>query len=198
MFATFLGHNHYFRFCAREDIEQDIWNNVLSVEDFAIGGRHPQRARDIFLITKRWMASREVLRVIALVPEASASQIRAGLNLPTGVAERRPISPKIVANLDRYLHRCRAQGDVTAAAARYLGGWCRGTLPLIARPPSYAILGYRWRKEERREVLTPGAWRPPPRRRHIDLAIEGHHEESDSGSDAGEINVPADLLDDRD
>ena len=168
------------------------------MEDFPLGGRHPHRARDIFLITKRWMASREVLRVIALVPEASASQIRTGLNLPMGVAERRPISPKVLANLDRYLHRCRTQGDVTAAAARYLAGWSRGTLPLIARPQSYDILRYRWRREEQSEVFTPGAWTPPHRRRHIDLAIEGHHDDSDSGSDAGEITVPAVLLDDRD
>jgi len=72
--SLFPGRVHYVRFCARSDIEADVRNNLIEFEDFPLG-RHPRSAGDIVLIAKRWMADTEILRVIALVPEATAKQI---------------------------------------------------------------------------------------------------------------------------
>lgn len=116
--AATSGHIHYFRFCAREDIESDIWNNTSDVEDFPISHCSIKSGRDIFLIAKRYMASRDVHKLIALVPAETARAMRVGLQEPQGVADRRPIGRQVLSNIERYLPRCRQRGDVSEEGAR--------------------------------------------------------------------------------
>lgn len=183
------------RFCKREDIEADIWNSVREVEDFR--SSHPKMGSDIFLIAKRWLADREVLRLIALVPADTAAKIRRGLHLPDGVAARRAISPKVRANIERYVPRCQMHGELSPAAAAYLTEWSTGKLKMINRPERYEIFSHRWQPEERLEDFQPGTWTIPRRKRHIDLTIEAEADAASSDSEVeGDIDLPPVLLDD--
>lgn len=139
-----------------------------------------------------------MLRLVAVVPGETAAKIRVGLHLPEGVAPRRGISETVRSNIARYVPRCRAQGDLNAVAANYLMGWSTGTLETIPRPNVYEILSYRWRREHRDEVVVPGSWTKPGRKRHIDLTVDLRGEQSSSGDSEGDIVLPRVLLDDRD
>ena len=57
---------------------------------------------DVVLIVKESMSSPEPLHCIVLIPEAEAAAMRAGLQQPTGSAERRPIGHNVVKNIQRH------------------------------------------------------------------------------------------------
>lgn len=192
--SLFPGRVHYVRFCARSDIEADVRNNLIEFEDFPLG-RHPRSAGDIVLIAKRWMADTEILRVIALVPEATAKQIRIGMSCPQGIAGRRAIGHRVYDNIQKHASRGKKTGDLRGAAADYLLQWSSDSLAQFPRPRTYSILTYRWDHAMHREALSPGAWTTPSRLRHVDLAIdaEDHGLTSESEDEDTPLDLPSAL-----
>lgn len=185
------GHIHYLRFCRRGDIEMSIWNNCSQVEDFNTKGRNAVEpcAGDTFMIAKRWMADREVLKVKALFPAAVAQQVRTGFHLPEGLATRRAISPQVSANILRYAPRSMKTGELPQQAGKYLLDWCKGDLVPVTRPSTYSVLGYRLEEFCNEDVRT-GSWSKPSRLRHIDLTIAGPDAGSSESESEGEVELP--------
>ena len=148
------------------------------------------------MIAKRWMADRDAVRVLAIFPAETCKRIRTGFHLPEGLELRRAISPKVIANIDRYAHRSMKKGELSQTAGNYLLDWCHGRLAPLPRPQNYSILDYRI-EELRGELSRHGTWPKPARTRHIDLTIgglEAADESQDSGSE-GEVALPAALAD---
>ena len=181
---------HYFRFCARRDIGTDVLDHVHQLEELGRGLiPHPD---DIFLVTKRWLSDQEVQRAIAVVPAAAVEQIRAGFHLPCGVAPRRVIREQVRKNIERYLPTVTRTGEMTQEGAQYLKQWSHGTLPRHARPQHYSILNYRY-SPQLRGHHEPGAWKPPRRIRHFDLALEQAADgqlSDESGSENADVELP--------
>lgn len=186
-----LGHIHYIRFCRRADIEMSVWNSCGEVEDFNTSGRNAvsKDGNDTFMIAKRWMADRDVIRVVAIFPAATVQKIRAGFHLPDGVESRRVIGPQVKANIERYVPQSMKKGELPQNAAKYLLHWCRGTLAPLPRPLQYSILNYRI-PDFRGEFVHHGSWSKPSRFRHIDLTIDGPGGDDTESDSEGEVNLP--------
>ena len=152
---------HYFRFCARSDLTREHWDNAQTPEEFP--DRVIKSAGDIFLVAKKWLADTEVLQLVALVPEATARDLRVGMSPPHGLAARRPIATAVAKNLAKQVPSCKKAGEISQHAADYLLQWASSTLPRVPKPAGYPFLTYRWDPALRREGLSPGQWVGGPR-----------------------------------
>ena len=137
------------------------------------------------------MADSEILRVIAMVPEATAKQIRTGMSCPEGIASRRAIGQRVYDNIQKHATRGKKTGDLKEAAADYLLQWSSNSLAQFPRPRTYSILTYRWDHAMHRETLRPGTWTTPSRMKHVDLAIDA--EDHGLTSESEDEDMPLDL-----
>lgn len=184
---------HYIRFCLRRDMGADILDNVTELEEYRHTEPHPD---DIFMISKRWLADKNISRAVVVVPAAMAASIRTGFSTPGGIAPRRKIGDNVRKNLLKYVPKCQRSGELPLEACTYLLSWAQGTLTQEAAPSSYSILQYRWKAESRKEAHVPGSWHTPRRKKHFDLTLErdtagGDVTASSEGSE-GEIDMPLD------
>ena len=185
-----LRHVHYIRFCRKRDLGPDVLDHVLQLEERS--HRFPQHPDDIFLVTKKWLADKEVARAIMVVAADDAAAIRAGFHSPAGVAARKVIGEKIRKNLQKHIPRVQKTGEISAESAAYLRQWSSCSLPRIPKPNTYSVLGYRW-DPQLQETHVEGSWETPHRLRHFDLTLDGEgggESSDDSDSSGGEIDLP--------
>ena len=185
-----MRHVHYIRFCKRADLGGDVLDNVQEVEDFKAGS--PLDGGDIFLVTKQWLADKQIQRCVAILPAGTATSIRLGCHLPAGIAERRPIGSSVQRNIASRVPKCVQSGELSQEGAAYLQGWSQGTLKRHPKPSRYEILGYRYSRQMASEVLQPGAWQIPRRRKRFDLALDPRLlAEADSDTEnEGQVDLP--------
>lgn len=164
---------------------------MLELEE--MGSRWIPNDDDIFLVTKHWLADKQVARAIMVVPASVASEIRRGFHSPGGVANRRLISEQVRKNIQRQLPPCHKSGEVSAEALKYLQQWSTATLPRIRRPSEYAILRYRY-SSEFMDTHVEGTWSIPNRIKHFDLKLANNELGSDSsGSESDADGAAVDL-----
>ena len=120
------------------------------------------------LITKRWLADNEILQIFALVPEATAAEMRRGIQRPTGVAARRVISDKVKGRIRREARACLNHGDISQSAHDYLTAWAFGSLVKRPKPAMYSFLNHSW-KQDGVLNMNAGIYVPPARKRIFDL-----------------------------
>lgn len=183
---------HYFRFLRRKDLGSDVLDNVLELEEY--GRRWVPHEDDIFLTTKRWLADKQVVRALVVVPASLAAEIRKGYQDPQGVTIRKTIVHKMRQNLEKLVPSLRSTGELTRQGSDYLLNWCKGKLYRYPRPQSYPILSYRFTADFDQPHV-PGQWARPNRVKHFDLALEaedlGHEQSSDSsGTDDACLDLP--------
>ena len=189
-----MRHVHFIRFCKRADLGGDVLDNVQEVEDFKAGST-PLDGADIFLVTKQWLADKQIQRCVAIMPAGTATSIRLGCHLPAGIADRRPIGSSIQRNIASRVPRCVQSGELSQEGAAYLQGWSQGTLKRHPKPSQYEILGYRYSPQMASEVQQPGTWQIPRRRKRFDVALDPRllaEADSDTG-DEGQVELPAAL-----
>ena len=89
--------------------------------------------------------------------------------------------------------KCQQLGEINDEAAKYLTEWCQGTLKRYPKPTQYEILKYRYAAEHKSEVLQPGTWQIPRRRKRFDLTLDPQllRDADSSSAEEGEVDWPA-------
>jgi hypothetical protein len=128
------------------------------------------------------MADALPIKVVCVMTESTATQLRRGFQQPVGVAPKRAISHKVKLRVATYTPRCVQRGMLSKDAAAYLLGWADGSLPNKSRPTEYTYLKFRQRPENAGDGLAALPWVSPARQKRILLSSQ-HGEDSDSESD---------------
>ena len=143
---------------------------------------------DLLVIAKKHMADATPFKVVVVMSEARANALRAAFVQPRqGCVRRRPISTKVLKNLEGLVGRCRGQGLINDEASAYLLGWSRGDWPKLSRPVSYSHLTHRCHVPFPQPDVA-AHWEAPSRWKHVDLALD--HVLDDDDSDAAPEEVP--------
>lgn len=175
---------HYFRFLTRGDLSPETLNNCGEILDFR--GGVPRSAGDVLVYTKRWLGDKSVVKIVSLVPQARAEEIRQCIHSPAGIAQKRTISDKVKQQIQRKAPVCLRNGDISRDAYDYLVGWSQGILPEVPRPAQYGILNYRW--DSSSGPAHPGTLIAPHRWKIWDLGVDPDDGVSDTDSSEGDIN----------
>jgi hypothetical protein len=132
---------------------------------------------------KKWLADSNPCRIIAVVTEQRATELRNGMRQPQGVAPRRPVGAKVFQSINKHAGPCKDAGIIPADAAEYLLAWSQGTWPRKPRPTQYSFLNHRWKASLKSLVNAP-EWQTPARRKVVNLALDEFHSSSDAEEEA--------------
>ena len=177
------------RFSLRKDIDPSSYGQCVCEE---LRGERPS-GDDVILIAKKFMASPEPYKVVVLLSAEQSATLRKSMCQPSGVANRRPISDKVISNIKGKVPALLRNQILHRDAAAYLQNWVGSTLDRLPRPRAYSVLNHRY--DQIPEVggdTVP--WQPKAREKHIDLTLLDDDNAQSDSDDGGNDMEP--IMDD--
>ena len=135
---------HYFRLCARADLNELIGENAGIAKAFPTkrgDAKQPESNADIVLVIKKFESDPDVHQILTMVPASRRAHLR---EQPQGVHARRRGGEDVRKEVVSRAKRAKERGVISEKALRYMTEWAMGTRRREPRPARYNFLSHRY------------------------------------------------------